>query len=168
MFVQISSILPNILWPNLVWWDIFMSWSFMQKDWFAVSSSRSQQGLIWLKWQFTSFCDQTWFDDQYIIISQSILWGNWIAVFKVKFTAKLQNVNECLFRQYLLNHYIFYHQTWNGDASSEARVSVKKIGLPSSTSRSQQRIIQSKYCFLIYLLNCLFFCSQVWFDGTSS
>ena len=39
----------------------------------------------------------------HIIISQSVLWRNWIAVFQVKVTAKLLSVSEFLFRQYLLN-----------------------------------------------------------------
>ena len=33
-----------------------------------------------------------------IVISQNIFWQNWIVVFKVKVTAKFQNVNECLSR----------------------------------------------------------------------
>ena len=37
MFAQmISSKPPNILFPNLVWWCIFMSRSVMQKDWLAM------------------------------------------------------------------------------------------------------------------------------------
>ena len=37
MFVQmVSSKPPNILFPNLVWWCITMSWSVIQKDWFAI------------------------------------------------------------------------------------------------------------------------------------
>ena len=59
------------------------------------------------------------------IISQSVLWRNWIAVFKVKVTAKLENVNEYLSIQYLLNCWTSYHQTWYGDASSWARISQK-------------------------------------------
>ena len=39
---------------------------------------------------------------QYIVMSQSVLWRNWIAVFKVNVTAKFQNINECLSRRYLL------------------------------------------------------------------
>ena len=47
MIVQmISSVQPNILLPNLVWWCIIMSQSVMQKHLFAIFMSRSQQGLI--------------------------------------------------------------------------------------------------------------------------
>ena len=76
-----------------------------------------------------------------IIITLSILWRFWIAVFKVKATAKFQNVNEYLSRPYLLNHLDFSYRTWYGDASSWARLSVKKNGFLSSRSRSQCRII---------------------------
>ena len=64
-------------------------------------------------WQFLLFllncwslCDQIWID-LYIIIGQSVLWRNWISVFKVKVTAKFQNVNECLSRWYFLNRLTF-------------------------------------------------------------
>ena len=39
----------------------------------------------------------------YIIISQSVLWRNWTAVFKVKVRATFQNVSECLSIWYRLN-----------------------------------------------------------------
>ena len=87
----------------------------------------------------------------YIIISQRVLWGNWIAVFKVKVTAKLQNANECFSRQYLQNHWTFYHQVWFGDASSWTRVSCEKTGWLSSRSRSQQGLRWSKYDSFYYI-----------------
>ena len=37
-----------------------------------------------------------------------------ITVFKVKVTAKVQNISECLFRWYLLIRRTFCHQTWCG------------------------------------------------------
>ena len=37
---------------------------------------------------------------------------NGITSFKVKDTAKVQNVSECLSGRYLLNHRTFCHQTW--------------------------------------------------------
>ena len=55
-------------------------------------------------------------------------WKNWITVFKVKVTVKIQNVNECVFGQYILNCWTFCNQTWYRDALSWARV---KIGLLS-------------------------------------
>ena len=77
----------------------------------------------------------------YIIISQSVLWRYWIVMFKVKVTAKVQNVDGCLSRWYLLNHWTFYSQTWSNEAPSWARLSSKTVGLLSSWSRSQWRII---------------------------
>ena len=95
----------------------------------------------------------------YIIISQSVLCRNWNVLFKVKITAKSQNVNECLSIWYFLNCWTFYHQTWYGDATLWARLSFKKIDLLSPKSRSQLRIIWSKCDFLTYYLNCWSFCN---------
>ena len=39
-------------------------------------------------------------------------WENGISAFKVKVTAKVQIVSKCLSGQYLLNHRIFFPQTW--------------------------------------------------------
>ena len=100
----------------------------------------------------------------YIIISWSILWKNWITVFKVKLTAKFQNVNKCLSRQHFLNHWHFYCQTWYGNASLWARLSFKKIGLLSSRSRSLLRITWlKKWLFnILYELLILLQVNLVW------
>ena len=45
--------------------------------------------------------------------------------------------------QYLLNCWTFCNQTWYGDAPSRARVSCKKLGLLSSSSRSRWCLILS-------------------------
>ena len=70
------------------------------------------------------------------MINQSVLWRIWIVVFKVKVTAKLHNVIDCLSRWCLLKHWTFYFWTWYSDASFWARLSFKKICLLSSSSRS--------------------------------
>ena len=54
----------------------------------------------------------------YSIISRSILWENGITASKIKVTAKVQNVSECLSGQYLLNHRTFCHQTQYDYATS--------------------------------------------------
>ena len=97
------------------------------------SRSRSQEGLIWSKCMTVSSASSELpillllnLDSWYIIIGQSVLWRNWIAMFKVKVRAKLHNVNECLSRHYLLNCWTFYYQTF---------------GWLSSRSRSQWRIM---------------------------
>ena len=51
---------------------------------------------------------------------------NLITMFKVKITAKIQNVSECLSGWYLMNHRTFCNQTWYGGATSWARVSCGK------------------------------------------
>ena len=71
MFVQmISSIQPNILFPNLVLWCINMSQSVMHKDWFVIFKVKVTARAHMIKiWEFLlyflncwSFCYQTWFD----------------------------------------------------------------------------------------------------------
>ena len=47
-----------------------------------------------------------------------LLWKNGITSFKVKVTAKVQNVSECLSILYLLNRRTFCCQTWYGFAAS--------------------------------------------------
>ena len=54
----------------------------------------------------------------------------------VKVTEKVKNSSDCSSGQYLLKCWTFCNQTWYGDASSWVRVSCKKIGLLSSSSRS--------------------------------
>ena len=88
----------------------------------------------------------------YIIISQRVLWGNWIAVFKVKVTAKLQNANECFSRQYLQNHWTFYHQVWFGDASSWSSVFQKWL-VCCHRGEGHSEGSYYKNMNLVYLLN---------------
>ena len=72
----------------------------------------------------------------YIILSQNVWWEYWIAVFKVKVTAKVQIVMECLSCRYLLNRWTFCDQTWCDEALSWAWVSCWKICVLTSRSRS--------------------------------
>ena len=60
MFVQmISSKPPNILFPNLVLWCIIMSWSVMQRDWFAIFKVTARAPLIKI-WQFLLYPLNCW------------------------------------------------------------------------------------------------------------
>ena len=61
----------------------------------------------------------------------------------VKVTEKVQNSSEYSSRRYALSCWTFCNQTWYGDATSWAKVSCKKIGLLSSSSGSQWRLILS-------------------------
>ena len=98
VFVQmISSKPPNIFEPNLVLWCVILSLSVMEKDRFAcfqghghsngsydqnvIVSTMSSELLILLEVLLPNL---VWW---YIIISQSVLWRNWIVVVKVKVTA---------------------------------------------------------------------------------
>ena len=84
---------------------------------------------------------------QYIIISQSVLLRNWIVVFKVKVTAKFQNVNDCLSRWYFLNGWTFLWPNLLWWCIVTSRLFSKKIGLLYSRSRSQLRIIYQNMTF---------------------
>ena len=55
-----------------------------------------------------------------------VLWSNRIAVFKVKATAKYQNVSDCLSRWCLLKCWTLYYQTCYSYASLWAKLSYKK------------------------------------------
>ena len=142
--------------PNLVWWCILTRWCVIQKNWFNIFNVKvTLRGYIIKIWLFLryllncrSVCNQTWFVSA-ASEAKSVLWKNWVTAFKVKVTAKVQNVSECLSKWYLLNCWTFYNQIWHDDASSWARLSYKKIGLLSYKkigklslrSRSQWRII---------------------------
>ena len=138
---------PNICYQT--WYSDALSWAEVscKKIGLLFSRSRSWQGLIWSDFNSSTIYSeflillQTNLVWKYIAISQSALWRNWIVVFKIKVTAKFVNVSECLSRWYHPNRWTFYCQTWYGDASLWARLSSKKIGLLSSRSRPQWRII---------------------------
>ena len=103
----------------------------------------------------------------YIIISLSVSWRNWIAVFKVKVTAKLQNVNDCLSRC-LLNCQTLYYQTCYSYASLWARLSYKKCWFAVFKVKVTMKDHDTKDDFVMYLLNCWSFCNKTWFDSTLS
>ena len=95
----------------------------------------------------------------HLIISQSVLWKKMDCCVQGQCHSKSQNVNVCLSGWYLLNCWTIYLQTWYGDASLWARVSCEKVGLLSSRPRSQWRLTEFKYSFLVHLLNHLSFCN---------
>ena len=63
-------------------------------------------------------CSQSNLVDSTASLAGVFFWKNGITAFKVKVTAKVQNVSECLSGRYLLNHGTFCHQTWYGYAAS--------------------------------------------------
>ena len=122
---------------DLAWWYIIMIQSVRRKKLLSWRS-RSQWGggagfkKLWYEWlfllyllNFWSICNQTWFDGT--SPKSRAACENCIAVFKVKVTAKDQNINEWLSRSCLLNHLTFCYQTWYDDASLWNRVSYRKI-----------------------------------------
>ena len=72
------------------------------------------------------------------IISWSVAWKNCGSAFKVKVTAKVKNVSECLSGLYFLNCRSFWYETWCCNAALWASMSSRKIGL---MSRSQWGLI---------------------------
>ena len=136
----------------------------MQKDRFAILRSRSQQGLIWSD----DFCHSFWTADPFATkLCLMVQYHNSeCPMKKLDCCAQDQShskTSKCLWmsRQYLLNHWTFYYQTWYDDASSWAR-SFKMIGLLSSRSRSQWRLIKSKYNFLSSELLILLQLNLLW------
>ena len=77
------------------------------------------------------------------------MWENWIALVKVKVIMKVKSVNECMSEWYLVKHQTFCNQTWYTDASSQAGMLCKKIGLHifrvKVTARSYMIIYNSFY-----------------------
>ena len=53
-----------------------------------------------------SACNQTWFDST-PVISRSVLWNNWIDLFKVRVRGEAQSVSDCSSGWYLLNRRTF-------------------------------------------------------------
>ena len=134
-----------------------MWWSVMQKKIDSLSSvSRLQQGLdtikIWL--DLLIFLTTGLLATKLGLIVQHHKLECPVEkldyVFKVKVTANVQNVSECLSEWYLLNRRTFRYQTWNGDAASWTRASCEENWLLSSRSRSQQGLMWSKYDYFFY------------------
>ena len=51
------------MYPNLVLWFIVMSWSVVQKDWYAIFKIMAQQWLIW--WKYDSLYYVFWTVDPF-------------------------------------------------------------------------------------------------------
>ena len=73
------------------------------------------------------------------IMSQSVKQKNWFSVFNVKVTMRAYTTEIRLFLLCLLNCWSVCNQTWFDSTTSYAGVSLAKIGLLRSRSRSQQR-----------------------------
>ena len=88
----------------------------------------------------TTVCNQTWFQTWFdnttlgfrlgLIVQHhklGVVWKNWISVFPVKITAKVQNVSEWLLGWCFLNCRSFCYQTLYGDAAAWTKVSWGKL-----------------------------------------
>ena len=110
-----------------------------------------------------------------IIMSQSVTPKDWLAIFKVKITARTHMIKLWLFTLYFFNCWFLGNQTWSNDTSSEARVSYKKKRLLHSGSRSQWRVkmlmfvqmIAIKLFLFCFMLNHQTFCFQTWYCDSS-
>ena len=164
VFVQISSKLLNILLPKLVLWCIIISWSVIQKDWFAIFkvkfTARAYMIRIWWFLLYLlncwSICYHTWFDST-LSLTKAHMSFEEIGLLCSR--SRSQQILKCqwMFVQSVsLNSWAFYYQTWYSNASARARVSSKKMDWLSSRTRSK-----SKYNFLIYLLNFWSFATKL-------
>ena len=111
------------------------------------SRSRSQLRMI-SKYDFLiyylncwSICNKTWFDVYHHKVDCLVKRLDCSVVVHVKVTEKVKNF--IAFGWHLLSCWTFCNQTWYGDVTSWAKVSCKKIGLLSSSSGSQWRLIWS-------------------------
>ena len=147
---------------NLVWWCVIMSWNVMV-CYLQSHKKVTKRRLISSKYDYSHYI--FWTSDPFatrlgLLVSHRKLecpLKNWITVFKVKVTAKDQNVSEWLCR-YLLIHHTFCYQTWHDDASLWARVSYRKMASLPSRPRSEQGLIWSKQdCFYYIFLTRLLF-----------
>ena len=90
-------------------------------------------------------------------MSRSVLWKNGITVFKVKVTAKVQNVSECLSRWYRLNHRTYFTkfglmmQRYEPECPADLLLLLLLL-LLSSTSRSQRGLIRSMHDSFYYII----------------
>ena len=110
------------------------------------SRSRSWQWLIWST--YDSFYYICWTADTLatklaLVVHHKpeCLGKKWVCCVQGQGHSMIENENECLSKWYFMNRWTFYYQTWCVDASLSAILSSKKIGLLSSRSRSQWRII---------------------------
>ena len=144
MSVQVISFKsPNILLPNLVLWCLITSLSACKKISLLFSRSRSQQGVIWSK--YDGFYYTFWTADRFATklglivhyhkpeyLMEKLDWSRSQQSFKM-----LMNVcpdgTFWIAKPFITKFWIF--------TSLWARLSFKKIGLLSSRSRSQWRII---------------------------
>ena len=142
------------------------------------SMLRSQRGLIYSKYDYFCciFLTAGWFATKLGLVVQHYKlecpFEKWDYCVKVKVTAKVQNVSECLSRWYFLNYRTFCYQIWYGEVASWARVScgnfvvvVVAIFKVKVTARAHMIKI---WLFLLYFLNCWFLGNQNWSSDTSS
>ena len=80
-----------------------------------------------------------------------------ITAFKVKVTAKVQNVSECMSGSDFFNHRTFCNQIWYGDAAPRATVScgIFLIVVAIFKVKVRARAYMIKILiFLLYFLDC--------------
>ena len=110
---MISSELFNLLWPNIVWWCVIMSQSVLQKDCLAVIKV-----IVWLSSRWLFGYQGHWlmlikYDLVHCVFKAAdpfaaklylmvyllyagVSWKEWIVVFTVNVTVKVQNFTGCL------------------------------------------------------------------------
>ena len=117
---------------NLVWWCIIMRQKNLLTIFIVKVTRRADIIKTWLFLiKITSLlicwyiCYQTWFDSTESEAKVTCE-KNWVTAFKVKVTAKVQNVSECLSRLYFLTHWTFCYQTWYVHTALWVRVPCRK------------------------------------------
>ena len=105
---------------------------------------------------------------KYSTISWSVLWKNWITAFKVKVTAKVQNVSECSENIFWITEYfvtelgmVMQHHEPKFHAEKEM-FSIFKVKVTAKAYMIQI------WLFPLYILNCWFLGNQTGSDDMSS
>ena len=104
MFVRTISSYPlNLFLPNILWCLVISQRCKGQRWAPIIKVNITVRAQIIEVWPFIiyilncwSFCIHTKFDDASLNASQSVLWQYWSDMFKVKVTAKVQNIVKCL------------------------------------------------------------------------
>ena len=97
----------------------------------------------------------------YMIVSRSVLWKDWIAVFKVKVTAKIHSFNACP-DEIFETAERFFNQTWYGDASSLAGDALwKNLVCNLHGQGHNEGSYNQVWMSPPYLLDCWSFCSHI-------
>ena len=156
---MISSELPNILLPNLVWWCIILSQIVFQKDWVCCLQVQGHSEGLSSELLILLHLNLVWW---HIIISWIFLWKDWISLlwsrsrsqerFKILVIFHTDNISLTAEPSATRLDMVMHHQ----GPECHARRLVCCLQFKVTV-----RAHVNKYDFLPYLLNWWSFCNQI-------